>query len=213
MLRTEYVMFFIIYSFLGWVYESLYYSVQFKKRVNTGFLHTCFCPLYGFVCLLNILLFDGIQSNIKIFMLSMSVVSVMEYAVSWMLEKKFNKRWWDYSELPFNINGRISFFSSLAFGILSLVQIKVLHPFIKGIVLAFDERVLRIVSVAVLSIIMIDFVRTVTELKSNEDNRLWFVNEQSPIMHRATTGFNKKRHEISEKCCNVCTQIRNRIDR
>lgn len=213
MIQAEYVLYFLIYGFLGWIYESLYYSVQFKKPVNTGFLHICFCPIYGVVCILNLLLFSGHKSDIKIFFSSMAVVSAVEYIVSWLLEKKFAKRWWDYSELPFNLNGRISLFSSLAFGALSLLQLRVVHPFISQFIARFDERAIKLVSLVAFFVIATDFVRTLAGMKNMDDERLWFVNEESPAMHKATTKFNEKTHKVSEKCNRVYTQIRDKVDR
>lgn len=211
MIRTEHVLYFIIYGFLGWIYESLYYSIQFKKRVNAGFLHICFCPIYGLVCLLNIVFFSGEKSDAKIFFLSIVVVSIVEYIVSWVLEKRFNKRWWDYSELPFNINGRISFFSSLAFGILSLVQLRILHPFILRLISGVSEHLINIFLILSSAVIILDFVRTVINMSDEEDKRLWFVNEEPPGMQRAITKFNEKTHKASERCNFVYTRIKDRF--
>lgn len=211
MIRTEHVLYFIIYGFLGWVYESLYYSIQFKKPINTGFLKICFCPIYGLVCLLNIVFFSGETNDLKIFFSSIVVVSVLEYTISWVLEKRFDRRWWDYSELPFNLNGRISFFSSLAFGILSLLQLRIIHPLVLKLISMVDEQFLNIFITVASGIILFDFARTLIRMKDSEEERLWFVNEESPAMHRAIEKFNEKTTKVSGKCNNVYTRIKDKI--
>ncbi len=210
---TEYILFFIIYSFFGWLYESLYYSLQFKKLVNTGFLHACFCPIYGVVCVGNIIFLGNVQSDARVFLISMLMVSATEYVVSWLLEKKFNRRWWDYSGLPFNINGRISLFSSLAFGFMSLFQMRVIHPIVVHILAPVNHSAMTMTVAVVMFVILFDFLHTLSGIKNSDNDRLWFVNEISPAMQSATQKFNQRTHSISEKCNMVYGHIKNLFDK
>lgn len=188
------MIYFIIYSFLGWAYESLFYSFQFKKLVNTGFLHICICPIYGLACTVNVALFGDTQSYITIFITSMIVISAIEYAVSWLLENIFNKRWWDYSDWPVNLNGRISLMSSLAFGALSLMQMRLIHPAIEGVVLQLSEQTIYTLIILFIIVVAVDVYITLRDM-DKDDGKLWFVDEDMPVVQRA----NERMQSISEK--------------
>ena len=102
-----YFLYFIIYSFLGWLYESILCSITGKKLVNRGFLNGPVCPVYGFGALLIVLVFYGKETSLlPLFLSSMVLTSVVEYFTAVLLEKLFHARWWDYSGRPFNIHGR-----------------------------------------------------------------------------------------------------------
>lgn len=124
---------FVVYSFLGWLYESLVWAPCEKKRfINRGYLIGPWCPIYGFVSLLDWYLLSEIESPLKIFIVAMLVCCAFEYAVSFLLEKVFHERWWDYSNYPLNLNGRISLFSALLFGFAGLALVQWVHPFVYG---------------------------------------------------------------------------------
>ncbi|MGN0164218.1 MAG: putative ABC transporter permease [Candidatus Ornithomonoglobus sp.] len=212
MTLSQYFVCFIIYGFFGWIYESLYYSVQLRKPVNTGFLHVCFCPIYGFACVGNAVLFKNTENGVIIFVTSMLVISLMEYFVSWLLETLFGKRWWDYRELPFNINGRISLFSSLAFGAMSLVQMKLLHPSVAGFVTRLSEKYTYVTILLFMAVIILDLLLTIKDM-DKEENKLWFVNEQLPILHNANEKLSEKVKLIADKYSDARSRIREKMGR
>lgn len=118
------------YSFLGWFYESTIYSLcEQGIFMNRGYFIGPYCPIYGVACVMNLYLLEGITSSFRIVLLSALTICAIEYITSYVLEKLFGTRYWDYSYYPLNINGRISVVSGLFFGIVSLVLIKWLHPF------------------------------------------------------------------------------------
>ncbi len=212
MTLSQYFVCFIIYGFFGWIYESLYYSVQFRKPVNTGFLHVCFCPIYGFACVGNMVLFGNTENCAVIFLASTIVISLLEYFVSWLLEDMFGKRWWDYRGWPLNINGRISLFSSLAFGVMSLVQMKLLHPSIVGFVTGLSEKYTYATILLFTAIIILDILITIKDMDKEAD-RLWFLNEQLPILHNANEKLSETAKVIADKYSNARSRIRERIGR
>ena len=65
-----------------------------------------------------------------LFLGAMIFTSVLEYVTSWLMEKLFHSKWWDYSERPFNLNGRICLLNSFLFGVMGLVVMYVVHPLI-----------------------------------------------------------------------------------
>lgn len=197
MILAQYCLYFIIYSFFGWIYESLFYSVQLKKPVNTGFLRGCLCPIYGFACVFNILFLYSEENTTKVFLLSMLVISAIEYSVSYILEALFDKRWWDYSNWPCNINGRISLISSLGFGIMSVLQLRVLHPIVESGVELLSEKAVFAAIAIVAAVSFTDLMWTIKGM-DKEDERLWFLEEESELVQRTNERIKSERGRLSD---------------
>jgi uncharacterized membrane protein len=124
-----YFIYFLIYSFGGWICETFYCLIVDKQCINRGFLKGPFCPIYGFGALTVIIILTPISSNIIILYLSaMACASVLEYITGFLLETVFNLKWWDYSNYRFNIKGRVCLLNSILFGILALILVEVIHP-------------------------------------------------------------------------------------
>ncbi|MGM9979536.1 MAG: putative ABC transporter permease [Clostridium sp.] len=125
--------YFVLYSFLGWVCETIYCSIDDKKFVNRGFLNGPFCPIYGTGALLVIDIFMKYKDDLVVlFILSVVITSIVEYITSYLLEKIFNLQLWDYSTYSFNLNGRVCLKNSLLFGVLSILAVEVIHPAVEG---------------------------------------------------------------------------------
>ena len=131
---------FVIYSFLGWAYESALCSLQSRSPVNRGFLNGPFCPVYGFGAIAVVLAFwrEPDISFWNLFLASMVLTCSLEYFTSWAMEKLFHARWWDYSHYPFNLNGRVCLYGGLVFGAFSVFLVKWLHPRVAGFVDRFS---------------------------------------------------------------------------
>ncbi len=120
---------FMLFSFLGWCLEVLYGLFELKRFVNRGFLIGPFCPIYGIGCVLLYLLLQGYADDpIVLALLAMVICSILEYLASYLMEKIFKTRWWDYSNMKFNINGRICLEMIVPFGILGLLVVYILFP-------------------------------------------------------------------------------------
>ena len=127
------VLYFVIYSFLGWILETIFALFVLGKFVKRGVLYGPVCPIYGFGAVLIILTLKKFKGKkTKEFFISMIVFSVFEYVVSWLFEMIFHLRWWDYSNDIGNINGRISIAYSVAWGVIGLVFNEKIHPFIES---------------------------------------------------------------------------------
>jgi len=135
-INLEYiVLLLIIYSFIGWLIESIYVSFHQKKLINSGFLYGPFCPIYGFGALILVFTFKDLSTNFfLIFITAIVIMSLWEYFISWLMELIFQIKWWDYSNRLLNIKGRICLLNSFFWGILSLLLIKGLHPFIEKLI-------------------------------------------------------------------------------
>lgn len=144
---------FIIYSFIGWIMEVMWNLFTDKKLVNRGFLIGPYCPIYGVGCLLLILLLGSFKEQpVLLFFMSIIVCSILEYSTSYIMEKLFKARWWDYSEYKFNLNGRICAATMIPFGVLGVLVVYYLNPFISGLV-DFNN----IVFICILVLFILDF--------------------------------------------------------
>lgn len=144
----KYFLYFIIYSFIGWLMEVVLKSKDEHKFVNRGFLIGPICPIYGFGVLLIKLLVGNSKSDLlAVFLKSILVCSVLEYFTSYFMEKLFHARWWDYSKNKYNINGRICLETMLPFGILSTIVIYVVHPLVIKFVSLFSNTLLIILTI------------------------------------------------------------------
>lgn len=159
----------IVYSFLGWVVETIYCSVPAGHFVERGFLNGPICPIYGFGSLFILSVLAPYINNIfAVFILGMISTSALEYFTSYLMEKLFKMRWWDYSDHRFNIRGRICLLNSILFGILSVLLTKCIHPFIISIISMIPSRLILVLAVILFIIVVVDLilsVRSVINLK------------------------------------------------
>ena len=152
-----YFLLFIIYSFIGWLLELAFSYIQLKKVVNRGFLIGPYCPIYGAGCLLLIILLSDYADNILVlFSLSIIVCSLLEYFTSLIMEKIFNLRWWDYSNMKFNINGRICLETMVPFGVIGVLVVKYFNPWLLSIINLVNPQTITIVVIILMSLFIID---------------------------------------------------------
>lgn len=174
----RYFLCFAVFSFIGWLYESLYYTIQQKKRINSGFLSTCFCPVYGIGALLDLILLGRIEHPVLLFFAGMLITSILEYFVSWLLEALFHQRWWDYTNWPLNINGRVCIFGAMAFGILTVALIKVIAPVTMGFINGMGIVPLYVMTAAVAFVMLAD---TIISVRNIDSEKLWYVEKQTEL--------------------------------
>lgn len=142
MIIYDYLFWLFIYSFMGWLYESALCSMTEKKLVNRGFLNGPVCPVYGCGAVIVIIFLSPIKNPSALFFGGMILTCSIEYITSWLLEKIFHARWWDYSEHRFNINGRVCVLGAVIFGIFSVVLLEWLHPYIQRITFKISKPII-----------------------------------------------------------------------
>lgn len=159
------VSYFVIYSFFGWLLESLYKSFYEKKFINSGFLAGPFCPIYGYGALIMYLLLNRFSNNlILLFISAFIVLSIFEYFVGVILEALFNTKYWDYSNYKFNIKGRVCLLNSMYWGILGVIFIKLIHPAIQGLESKIPFEILKIATIVCVLYILIDTIVTIVKI-------------------------------------------------
>ena len=121
---------FLIYSTLGWCGEMIYCSIgQRRLCEKRGFLNGFLCPIYGFGALLVLwALRGGCESPVLTFFFGALLTSAVEYFTSYLMEKLFHMRWWDYSRYKFQIHGRVCLLNSTLFGLLCVALCHLVHP-------------------------------------------------------------------------------------
>ncbi len=162
---------FIFYSFLGWVWESIYCTINEKKWADRGFLFGPICPIYGACVVVASLVFSLIPGLSDpsfpvwaIFIICFIGSAIAEYATSWVLEKRFHARWWDYSNMPLNIQGRICVPASTGFGIAGILVVKYLIPFVDGLHATINPIVYEVFALVLALVFGADFALTEASL-------------------------------------------------
>ncbi|MGE5455968.1 MAG: putative ABC transporter permease [Ignavibacteriales bacterium] len=157
-----YFLLFLAYSIIGWVIETIYTAITKREIVNRGFLIGPYCPIYGVGALVMIVLLKSYHHDLfALFIVSVFVCTVIEYITSYLMEKIFKARWWDYSDLPFNINGRVCLLNSVEFGILSILLIKYVNIFISDFIYNMPDLIRAILFGFFLGIFTLDIIISV----------------------------------------------------
>lgn len=166
--------YFFFYSALGWLVESIYCSIAAGKIINRGFLTGPICPIYGTGAVVMTLVLAPLKEYpILVFIVGLVVCDIVEFATSYIMEKLFHARWWDYSNKWLNIQGRICFRHSMYWGIASVLFIYFVHPNIgEKIFSDMPAKYLYIILAVILVIFAFDLanaVRKAMDIKAMMD--------------------------------------------
>ena len=154
---TQYFLLFMIYSVAGWIMEVALKYREKKKIINRGFLIGPYCPIYGYGAVsITLLLYRYYKDPIALFVMTVTICGVLEYLTSWVMEKLFKARWWDYSKRKFNINGRVCLGTLVPFGIFGLILTYVTNPTLANALNSVNSRTLNIIAIILLTIFIID---------------------------------------------------------
>ena len=156
----EIFMTFIVYSFIGWIWETFYCSFKDRHFVFRGFLLGPYCPVYGFGVSAVLLLVPDTGNLFSLYLNTIVIVTVVEFIGSWILEKFFNMKLWDYSTLPFNIEGRVAVPVSLFWGVGCIILIKLVNPPVQNWIHDFNELTHSWGVILILIIFLADLVST-----------------------------------------------------
>ncbi len=149
-----YFIYFLIFSFVGWLLETCFSFYSLGHFTKRGFLFGPLCPIYGWGALMLIIFFSTYKKhNLKLFVYAAILFTVFEYVVSYGMEALFSLKWWDYTSEFMNLNGRVSIFYSFAWGIIAILFVNFIYPFFKkkiNIVLSKIPYRIQVISVYVL---------------------------------------------------------------
>jgi uncharacterized membrane protein len=168
---NDLLLFFTIYSFLGWTMETIFASINERKVINRGFLTGFVCPIYGFGAVLIIQssqwISDVFENPYTVLILnilfSIILVTVLEYITGYLLEKFFNCKWWDYSDNALNFHGYICLKYSLLWGALTFVLLQFVHPAVSEAVFSIPASVKGYLVPFVLLYFLADTAKSVSD--------------------------------------------------
>lgn len=168
-------MLFITYSTIGWLLELIAVSLEKRKLIkDRGFLIGPYCPIYGFSAILMLIFLSKYEDDPwTLFIMAIVLCSTVEYLTSLVMEKLFKVRWWDYTHMKFNINGRVCLSNSVLFGALGLLLIYVLNPFVLSKYLLIPKTLFIIISVVILVLFISDVIislEIICKIKVTADN-------------------------------------------
>ena len=152
------VIIFALISFGGWVYETIYCSVVEGEFTKRGFLFGPTCPIYGIGAIAEWLVLGQISNPIIVFIIGAVLATVIEYSTGLFLERRFKKKWWDYSMFKFNLHGRICPQASAVFGAFSVTSVFVLVPAMLNILMLFSRHTISVLAFIVVTLYFLDTV-------------------------------------------------------
>lgn len=144
--------------------ESVYKTIIVRKPVNSGFLYGPFCPMYGIGAVI-MLLASKISNNILIiFLMAVTIFTVWEYVVAVILEKLFKTKYWDYSNIRFNFQGRICLKNSIYWGILGVILVLIIQPCIEKLLNLIPDNILLYINIVLSIDILVDTSITIFKI-------------------------------------------------
>lgn len=153
---------FFLYSFFGWIYESILVSIQKRALVNRGFLNGPLIPIYGFGAVSVYLALWNIRDHLLlVFIGSVILSTVLEYVTSFLMEKFFHTRWWDYSNYHFNFKGRVCLMVSLFWGALAILMLRVFQPGVDYLIHQIPKRTGEFLGILILPMFALDLILTI----------------------------------------------------
>lgn len=192
------VLLFFIYSFIGWLWETVYCSIKARKFVYRGFLVGPYCPIYGFGILGVLYFLEPLRQNIVIlYLLSTILVTILEYITSYGLEKIFHASWWDYKDVPFNINGRVALPVSLFWGVGCVLIVRVIHPKVMLFEVFLDEKLGLVLPVILLIIISSDLMYTLVNMQAFKKVTAQIGSAVEERKQEVAAALNEKRTELT----------------
>ena len=153
---------FFLFSCLGWVMEVTLKYIQFHRFINRGFLIGPYCPIYGWGVVTVTLVVGGLAVRRgtlgETFLAGMVICGALEYFTSWYKEKRFHARWWDYSQKPMNLHGRIWIGNLLLFGAACVVIVHVIDPVFFRWMKDWNPQVLKLTALGVIVLMLADYI-------------------------------------------------------
>lgn len=200
----DYIIYFFIYAFLGWVIEVSYHTVTKGRFINRGFLAGPYCPIYGFgaIAVIFFLTDIGEKSRLILFLGSMFIASLIEFIAGFLLEKIFHERWWDYSNNKLNIGGYICLEFSIIWGVFCFLLYEVAHPMIRKLVGIIPDMALNYIAISLVIVMTLDLIATI--------NTLIGLNKEFKAIEKISKDIKKVSDKIGERVYDKTLQIENR---
>ncbi len=163
----NYIWLFFIYAIFGWCMEVVVSLIYRHKFVNRGFLIGPYCPIYGVGVLFITIFLSRYKEDLAVFfIMTMVACAFLEYLTSYLMEKIFHARWWDYSDKKFNLNGRICLDTMLPFGLMGVGVTYLCNPILMKFILSIPYNIRGIIAIVLSFIFIVDLMISL-EVMSN----------------------------------------------
>ena len=204
-------LYFFVYGFLGWCTEVAFAAFKEHRFVNRGFLNGPICPVYGFGVVAVIHFLTPLRSNLLLLYLGSAIlVTAIEWLTGFILEKVFHNKWWDYSNMPLNLNGYVCLLFSLIWGVACVLIVKILHPLIHKALDFLPEFVGWTCIVLFGVTLFVDLYVTVTDiLKMNR--KLAKMNEIATQLHRISDEIGENIYEDVTEALELKEEMADRL--
>ena len=187
----HWVFMFFLYVMIGWVYESTVESLYHRKFINRGSLKGPYIPIYGVgACVILLVALPFRDNGFLVFLSGLICCTILEYFTGWLMETLFNKQFWDYSMLKLTYKNRISLLSSLVWGVMSLLMVYVIYPFMSWLCFAVPYPLIVVFDCLMMVIMSIDIIWTVKKNLDFKD----LIHRLSPEQIKAA--FQEKRAQV-----------------
>ena len=161
---SQWLLFFFLYSFFGWIWESCYVSLREHRWVNRGFMHGPMLPLYGSGAVSVLIITLPVRDNLPlVFIMGMIGATLLEFFTGMVMESLFHVRYWDYSHLKFNVKGYICPVASLCWGVFSIMMVKVVHIPIEEVILKIPMAIADGLAFVLTVVAAVDFTQSFNE--------------------------------------------------
>lgn len=180
---------FIFYAFLGWCFEMVHMGITTKEIVNRGYLNGPIIPIYGAGMLSILILLKPFKKFVVLStILIILICSILEYTTSYVMEKIYGIRWWDYEDKWLNLNGRICFETMSMFTGLALFVIYFLHPIFTKVIAEFSTTSLFIISLVLSFLFLGDFILSNMIVKDYLQSHIETLRkDKTPLIRQYTT--------------------------
>ena len=163
------ILLFFVYAIAGWCMEVCLKYKKYRRFINRGFLTGPWLPIYGFGAMLITLgvnAIAGVEHSVgTTFLISFVLCGTVEYVSGWIMEKRFHARWWDYSQKPMNLNGRIWIGNLILFGLAGVFVDYLANPVLLRFFNGISLRTRTVIACILLAVIAADYVVTHFVLK------------------------------------------------
>ena len=207
-----YVIEFFFYSAAGWFVECIYRSIGERRLINTGFLTGPLCPIYGTAALfMTVLLYNNFSDRpLLIFLLGMVVCDAVEFVTSWLMEKLFHARWWDYTYEFLNIQGRICIKHTLYWGVISIAFVMVLHPSVDALLHRIPAQYYGVVVAVIMAVFLLDVanaVRKAADIRALQDKLRGLTDSLSGALTSMKTAMENRGDRVTDSINNGLEQV------
>ena len=182
------VLFFFIFSFIGWCWEVSIHLVKDAAFVNRGTMLGPWLPIYGVGGVMIITLLKRFAKKPAVlFVATVVLCCIIEYAASWYIEKTLGLKYWDYSDYFLNINGRICLEGALIFAIGGLLFVYIAGPMLDNLLAKLNAAPKLIVAIILVMLFGTDF--TYSHFHPNQGDGITDYGSNAPVVCRADEVF------------------------